>query len=55
MEWNIIQSLLFGLLHGIAFVAMTGVLTAAAITLMTGAVAFAMGLCSCTSWHLRFS
>jgi membrane protease YdiL (CAAX protease family) len=40
---NIIQSLLFGLLHGIAFVSMTGVPSAAAIILMTGAVAFAMG------------
>lgn len=40
---NIIQSSLFGLLHGILFFGLTGILKAIIIILLTGASAFAMG------------
>lgn len=40
---NIIQSSLFGLLHGILFFGLAGILKAIIIILLTGASAFAMG------------
>lgn len=40
---NIIQSSIFGLLHGILFFGLTGILKAIIIILLTGASAFAMG------------
>lgn len=43
MAGNIIQSLLFGLLHGALFFSSVGPVPAVVITLLTGAVAFVMG------------
>lgn len=40
---NIIQSALFGLMHGIMFFGLTGVLKAVMLILFTGTIAFAMG------------
>lgn len=40
---NIVQSALFGLIHGIMFFSLTGVLKAIIITFFIGTVAFAMG------------
>lgn len=40
---NIIQAVLFGLLHGAMLFTKTGPLTAAAVTLLTGGAAFAFG------------
>lgn len=40
---NIVQSTLFGLIHGIMFFGLTGVLRAVMLILFTGTVAFAMG------------
>lgn len=40
---NIIQSIIFGLLHGIMFFSLVGTFKAMIIILFTGAVAFAMG------------
>ncbi|MDE5679734.1 MAG: CPBP family intramembrane metalloprotease [Lachnospiraceae bacterium] len=40
---NIIQSSIFGLLHGILFFGLTGILKSIMIILLTGASAFAMG------------
>lgn len=40
---NILQSMIFGLLHGIMFFSLVGIFKAIMIILFTGAVAFAMG------------
>ena len=40
---NIVQSVLFALLHGVMFISLTNVLNVLLITLFTGLVAFAMG------------
>lgn len=40
---NIVQSTLFGLMHGIMFFSLTGALKAVMLILLTGTVAFAMG------------
>lgn len=43
-QWgNIIQGLLFGLLHGILFVSITGLLSAVVIVLITGVVGYLLG------------
>lgn len=40
---NIVQSVIFGLMHGIMFFAVVSVFQAAAVTAFTGLIAFAMG------------
>ena len=40
---NIIQSILFGLIHGLMFISVLGIIKAIAITLATGLMAYAMG------------
>ncbi|MCR5215766.1 MAG: CPBP family intramembrane metalloprotease [Lachnospiraceae bacterium] len=43
MAGNMIQSLLFGLIHGIGFFTQVGILSAVLIVLFTGGIAFVMG------------
>ena len=40
---NVIQSIIFGLLHGIMFFSLVGIVKAMIIILLTGIVAYAMG------------
>lgn len=40
---NILQSMMFGLLHGIMFFSLVGIVKAIIVILFTGAIAFAMG------------
>lgn len=43
MAGNMIQSLLFGMIHGIGFFSQIGFLSAVLIVLFTGGIAFVMG------------
>lgn len=40
---NILQSMMFGLLHGIMFFSLVGIVKAVMVIVLTGAIAFAMG------------
>lgn len=40
---NVIQSIIFGLLHGIMFFSLVGIVKAMIIILLTGIIAYAMG------------